>query len=219
MTKNRKLSNALRYYKNDGALYVARVAASKCLKLLKPALGRELYQSLMMWLRLGYWPNIRDPRSFNEKVTQRNLFNPHPLTSVVSDKLAVRDYILVEKLLVDREHPITLDYKYYVFHGEVRFLEVVQGRFTTGTYSVIYDRDWRVIEVTRGIPRGDVMERPANFVGMVRIAERIGQDFDFCRVDLYSIDGERIVFGEINVTTSELPFRPRQYDALFGSYW
>ncbi len=43
--------------------------------------------------RLGYRPDYHNPRTFNEKVTWRKLFDRNPLFPIVSDKIAVRDEI------------------------------------------------------------------------------------------------------------------------------
>lgn len=46
-----------------------------------------------MWLRVGYWPNIRNPQTFNEKIAHRQLFTPHQLAPFLADKWRVRKYV------------------------------------------------------------------------------------------------------------------------------
>ena len=43
--------------------------------------------------KLGYMPNFRIPKSFNEKVNFRMLYDKNPLYTQFADKLAVRDYV------------------------------------------------------------------------------------------------------------------------------
>jgi hypothetical protein len=43
--------------------------------------------------QLGYWPDIRAPRRFNEKVLWRKLFDRNPMFPATLDKLGVRDYV------------------------------------------------------------------------------------------------------------------------------
>lgn len=43
--------------------------------------------------RLGYYPNLIEPKTFNEKIMARKLFAPRPIYSRVADKLAVRDHV------------------------------------------------------------------------------------------------------------------------------
>lgn len=42
---------------------------------------------------LGYMPNLAEPRSFSEKIQWRKLFDRNPLFPLLSDKLAVRDFV------------------------------------------------------------------------------------------------------------------------------
>ncbi len=51
--------------------------------------------------KLGYPLSLKNPRSYNEKVVWKKLFDRNPLLTVTSDKLAVRSYI--EKLLGIKE--------------------------------------------------------------------------------------------------------------------
>ncbi len=44
------------------------------------------------WVR-GYWPHIKLPRSFEEKICNRMLFDRNAKLTVLSDKLRVRDYV------------------------------------------------------------------------------------------------------------------------------
>ena len=41
----------------------------------------------------GRWPNLRRPRTFNEKILYRSIYDRRELFHVLSDKLAVRDYV------------------------------------------------------------------------------------------------------------------------------
>ena len=55
---------------------------------------------------------------------------------------------------------------------------------------------------------------------MIAIAERLGADTDFVRVDLYVLP-DRIVFGELTSYPAggHSPFFPDSYDEEFGSHW
>lgn len=86
---SRKLRTAVACWKSSGPRGLAEAALSK----LWPVLSPVAYKSLKMFLRLGYWPNIRNPRTLNEKIVHRQLFAPHPLASRVADKWRVREYV------------------------------------------------------------------------------------------------------------------------------
>ena len=54
---------------------------------------------------------------------------------------------------------------------------------------------------------------------MVRIAEALGAETDFVRVDLYDL-GDRIVFGELtNTPNGGLTGIDRNYERWLGSFW
>jgi hypothetical protein len=42
---------------------------------------------------LGYNPNLENPRTYNEKIAWRILYDRNPLISLTTDKVAVRDYV------------------------------------------------------------------------------------------------------------------------------
>ena len=61
---------------------------------------------------------------------------------------------------------------------------------------------------------------PANIDEMVKIAEKLSEDFPYARVDLYNIKG-RIVFGEITFYpwSGYVKFTPEDFDFELGSYF
>jgi hypothetical protein len=80
--------------KRQGFAYVARLALWKLLR--GSSYGRLspcTYETLRLYLLLGYWPHIRQPRSLNEKIAHRELFSQHPLSHIVADKWRVREYV------------------------------------------------------------------------------------------------------------------------------
>lgn len=89
----RKLKTVLRYIRKGKWSYIAQLVARKLLRQLKPVLSPVIYESISMYIVLGYWPNLRHPRSFNEKLTHQKLFIENPLFTIVSDKWRVRQYV------------------------------------------------------------------------------------------------------------------------------
>lgn len=270
--------------------------------LLKKALGENLHQKLYIYLRLGYWPQIQNPRTFNEKILHRKLYTDKDIFSTVEDKWAVREYvkektsdeiltevyhltddpetipfeelpesfvikpthlsgpiklvdgefdpesirqecrkwlnqtygelkkeywyeqiepqILIEERLHEDEHGVPLDYKLFVFHGIVEYIEVDFDRFSGHTRR-FYDRDWNPQEFTLKFPKGPVIDRPDQLDEMIEIAEQLGESFEFIRVDLYQPNGEKVVFGELTVAhgSGGEPFTPQRYDFELGALW
>lgn len=73
-------------------------------------LGRVRYQKLRMYAHLWYWPRIREPRTFNEKVAHRMLFGDPEQFMQLHDKLRARQFVVDRvgaKVLPDVYHVTT----------------------------------------------------------------------------------------------------------------
>jgi hypothetical protein len=42
---------------------------------------------------LGYYPDLKNPQSYNEKILWKKIYDRNPLLTVVADKYKVREYI------------------------------------------------------------------------------------------------------------------------------
>lgn len=127
--------------------------------------------------------------------------------------------ILVEEYLVDADGCRPRDYKLSVFHGRVRMIRVDVHEPERRTN--LYWPDWTPIAVQGLFPRtSDPIPRPSRLDDMIRMADSLGRETDFVRVDLYQI-GDRIVFGELTnyPAAGELAINDPRFDVLMGSYW
>jgi hypothetical protein len=127
--------------------------------------------------------------------------------------------IIVEELL-GGGGGVPYDIKFSVFHGRVRLIQVELGRFD-GHARNFYSPEWERLDVSvRKYPPGTDVARPAALDEMLRIAELLGGDTDFVRVDLYCI-GPRIVFGELTnyPETGRMEFVPPEFDRELGRWW
>lgn len=128
--------------------------------------------------------------------------------------------VIVEEMLATEGGSIPDDYKFFVFHGECAFIQVDSGRFGRRTQD-FFRPDWTHLPLRGGPPWADPAPvRPALWREMVDLAERLGRDTDFVRVDLYDVDG-RIVFGELTSFPAggDSPFDPESFDEVFGRPW
>lgn len=64
------------------------------LRFLDKHASDEKYLSWMFFSRLGYWPNLRHPKSFNEKLQWMKIHDHNPLFSLYADKYRVREHIV-----------------------------------------------------------------------------------------------------------------------------
>jgi hypothetical protein len=128
--------------------------------------------------------------------------------------------LLVEEFLVGADGSTPDDYKFFVFHGTCRYVQVDRGRFDRRTQD-FFTPDWTHLPLDGGNPWASTPPaRPERLREMVRLAERLGEGTDFVRVDLYDLP-DRIVFGELSSFPAggDSPFEPESFNLEFGSHW
>lgn len=134
-----------------------------------------------------------------------------------------KNRIIIESLLEDDSNSDGSidDYKMMCFNGKFKSLWIDKGRYSDhhrGFWDenlhflpdVYSDHDTFV----------DPPTLPENMEEMVKIAEKLSEDFPYARVDLYNIKG-RIVFGEITFYpwSGYVKFTPDEFDYRLGSYF
>ena len=89
------------------------------------------------------------------------------------------------------------DYKFLVFGGRVGIVQVDTGRSGRRHQRRLYTPDWRPLDVVEPhMAAAPVTPPPVGLPVMTRVAEELGREFDFIRVDLYDVDGT-VWFGEL----------------------
>lgn len=113
-----------------------------------------------------------------------------------------------------------IDYKFYCFSGEPRWLYVSQGLENHSTARISFlTMDWEFAPFSRSDyrPFNELPEKPVNFSKMKEIAGILSEGFPFLRVDLYEING-RVYFSELTFTpcSGMMPFSPPEWDERLG---
>jgi hypothetical protein len=132
---------------------------------------------------------------------------------------AARPLLLVEEQLGTPGIPPP-DYKFYVFGGEVVFIEMHVNRFSRHQQRQ-YRPDWTALDVHYGTYElAPAAPPPPKLDRMMTIAEKLGNPFDFIRVDLYYVDGV-IEFGELAAYPGSGLDRitPGSFDTELGEKW
>ena len=128
--------------------------------------------------------------------------------------------VMFEEFLGD-ERGVPADYKLYVIHQKVRFLEVDQDRFTNHTRDFFFP-DWTPIRSRIGPAplAAELPRRPCQLGGMIRVAEALARDTDFLRVDLYEVKGT-LYFGELthSPAAGNFGFAEQAFDEELGKAW
>lgn len=89
------------------------------------------------------------------------------------------------------------DWKFFVFNGHVEIFQVDVNRFGDHVQT-IYDRKGQFLNMTLYYQSGPPVPMPDDLNDMIKIAEAIGQNFDFIRVDMFRHNGS-IILGEIGM--------------------
>lgn len=135
-----------------------------------------------------------------------------------------RHYDLIDRqLLVEPligEGRFLNDYKLHVFHGKAQFIVAYTGR-GDDPRAHIASPNWESMDCRDYMPHPDAPPPPpSSLTKMIEIAEILGRDFCYVRVDLYENEGIPL-FGEMTFMPGSgyRGFQPQRYDEYFGSLW
>lgn len=112
------------------------------------------------------------------------------------------------------------DYKFFVYHGKVKFIQLDSDRFVDHKRNM-FDRDWNELDFDYSFERKSPCPiRPEFLNDMIEVAELIGSNFDFIRVDLYFYK-DTVTFGELTVYPGAgfEKFPSNNWDLEFGKHW
>lgn len=111
---------------------------------------------------------------------------------------------------------LPIDYKLFVFHGQVAFIQVHLGREDNHRW-LVFDRAWCRVSASTAEPDP---ARPASLAAMIEGAEILGRNFDFVRIDLYECAGTPR-FGEMTFYPGSGldPIDPPKLDLIMGTLW
>ena len=128
--------------------------------------------------------------------------------------------IIAEKFMAPKKSfvsPEILDYKFFCFNGEPKFLYVSDSNSHCMSF---LNTDWKLSNIGRDDyhPLDKLPERPDNLEEMLEIARKLSVGIPHVRVDLYNID-EHVFFGELTFYTGGgfIPFNPKENDGKLGN--
>lgn len=125
--------------------------------------------------------------------------------------------IIVEEYLKEE----IIDYKFLCFNGKVEMLFLCLNRNSTGLNVDFYSKEWEKLPFERHYKNSDkIINKPDNYEKMIEISEKLAEDFDFVRVDLYEVNN-KIYFGKLTFCPGSgmEEFKPEEWDYKIGSYW
>lgn len=132
----------------------------------------------------------------------------------------VKPRIIIEKYMASKEQPELIDYKFFCFNGEPKFIYVSEGLSNHATATISFaDMDYELMDFYRKDykPFEKLPPKPKNFEKMKKLAKILSNKIPFVRVDFYEIEG-RVYFGELTFfpCSGYIPFEPQKYDRILG---
>ncbi len=131
--------------------------------------------------------------------------------------------VMIEELLID-DGRLPDDWKVHVFHGKAGFIQHDIGRMTTHAQS-IYTIAGK--KITQSNPRWSEQGTPDEIISLlgeeglnslIQAAEKLAEDIDYTRVDLFRVDNEW-VFGEFTNYHNSCHPQSEEWEALGGELW
>ena len=118
----------------------------------------------------------------------------------------IKPRIIVEKYLKDLGENSLVDYKLHVIRGKAygffigynRDTDIMHDPTKRGVCFDCYTPEWKLTEdiTPEWHPNRMIIPKPKSLKRMIQIAEDCSKEFDYCRFDMYDING-KIVFGEM----------------------
>ena len=113
-----------------------------------------------------------------------------------------------------------IDYKFYCFNGEPKFLYVSKGLENHKTARISFvDLDWSksFIERSDYLTFDELPPKPSKFNEMIEISKLLSKGIPFLRVDLYEVGGN-IFFSELTFYPAGgfIPFKSKEMDEKLG---
>lgn len=175
--------------------------------------------------RRGY--DKDDIIQFLQSHLKKNLYNrtrEWPYKGIVHRVIA-EEYLKNSVEIIDgAEREVLLDYKFYCFNGEPRFLYVGYSNMKDGKKHdqlSFFDLNWQRTEFYRSdheqIPF--VVEKPEKLNEMINIARELSRGIPFVRVDLYYVDNN-IFFSELTFSPGSgfAEFEPEEWAKKIGDW-
>ncbi len=135
--------------------------------------------------------------------------------------MRIKPVLIAEELIRTDSGTSLVDYKCWCFNGKCCYIWTCANRDEHSTEVMTYDRQWvahpEYSIYNEGYRQGELIAKPANLDYMIEVAERLSQDFECVRVDLYNVGG-KVYFGELTFTCygGMMDFYTDEFQAMAG---
>ncbi len=112
----------------------------------------------------------------------------------------IKPMIICEKYIETEDGFFPVDYKFFCFNGEPKFIGVFIDR-EVGLRRVFVDLDWNPLPYAKDSDDSVQLKKPECYDEMLQAVKDLCRDFTFVRVDMYAM-GRQVIFGELTFTPS-----------------
>jgi len=137
---------------------------------------------------------------------------------------SIQPRIIIEKYIHSSNSGMLNDFRFYTFHGEVKFFRAASG-YSNDLPTYAYDQNGEFLHIKAMHDEVEYDELalpdlPRDWMTMREMAEKLSMGIDFIRIDFYLSDGQ-IYFSEFTnyPMAGTLKFLPESFDKLASSYW
>lgn len=174
-------------------------------------------------IKVNHWCGdvriIHSKQEFMKKYTELKQYFNSILKKVYRNGLEPHYKYIKPKLFIE-EHlgENIIDYKIHCVWGQpvvIMAMNVSQHKFYN------YTIEWKKLNIQRGHTGTDNLPKPSNLSNLVEKAKILSKDFDYVRVDLYSINN-KVYFGEYTFTPGGCGspyFQPFTFDLLLDKFY
>ena len=132
----------------------------------------------------------------------------------------IKPRIIAEKYMEDHKMGQLIDYKFFTFNGEPKYMFIASDRQKAGeeTKFDFFDMDFNYLQIKNGHPNSDITPiKPENFELMKELAIKLSEGLPHVRVDFYEVDS-KVYFGEMTFFhwSGLTPFIPEEWDYKLG---
>jgi hypothetical protein len=131
--------------------------------------------------------------------------------------------VMIEELLTD-ENRLPNDWKVHVFHGKAGFIQYDTGRMTSHSQSIYTLKGQRIHQTDGRWSERYTPDEIVSILGqdsideLIHIAERLAEDIDYTRVDMFYSEG-KWYFGEFTNYHNSCHPQSIEWEELAGGLW
>lgn len=130
----------------------------------------------------------------------------------------VKPRIIIEEYLKNKSNTDLVEYNWFCFNGEPKFIMACYGDKRKARCNDYYDIDFNKLDFSCGYATGKkALNKPKTYNEMLKLSKKISKNIPSLRVDFYEVDG-KIYIGELTFFhwAGYTAFDPKKWDLEFG---